>query len=250
MTLLKGVSLPPSLKGSGHSWHDLWIKNNMPRRPLERTAHFPYHVTSRSNNREWFYIPIERVWEIFCLKMRDTAALYGSDFHTLVLMSNHFHLLLSTPFGNLDDVVRHLLTEVSRAIRKESGRQNHVFGTRYKWSILDSPYGVAYVYKYVLRNPVRPGICDSAQDYRYSTLIYPSDRSHPPISEGFSGLWSLVHRRHEERVRWLDMPTPKETEDLIRRGLKRRVFQFSKDNNDQKALRLLKSSYGVEPNLM
>jgi putative transposase len=36
----------------------------MPRNPRIFTSLFPYHVTARSNNKDWFYLPIDLIWSI------------------------------------------------------------------------------------------------------------------------------------------------------------------------------------------
>ena len=111
---------------------------NMPRRPLIETEQFPYHVTSRSNNKEWFYLPLKECWEIFCNQLVETSSKYNVNIYAFTLMSNHFHLILSTPQANLGEVMRHFLTGVSKAIQFKAKRINHIFGSRYKWSLLQN----------------------------------------------------------------------------------------------------------------
>ena len=36
----------------------------MPRKNLIRTNLHPYHITIRSNNRDWFELPMDDIWEI------------------------------------------------------------------------------------------------------------------------------------------------------------------------------------------
>src|SRR5690606_37384226 len=109
-------------------------------------------------------------WEAFDEVLRKTVENYGIHIHCFVLMSNHLHLGVTTPYGNLDAAMRYLLTEVNRRIRKISGRINHIFGGRYKRSVVTDPVHWAYVYKYIHRNPVKAGICERAEQYPYSTL--------------------------------------------------------------------------------
>src|SRR4051812_4949790 len=99
----------------------------MPRPILFRTDCFAYHVTVRSNNKEWFYIPIRQCWQILTETLAVTAARTGAEPYLLVLMSNHFHLLLSTPRKNLDYTMQYFLSIATRAIQARAGRINHVF---------------------------------------------------------------------------------------------------------------------------
>ncbi len=214
----------------------------MPRKHLYRTSEFAYHVTNRSNNKEWFYIPIEECWEIFCYILGKTSAKYGVYLHQLVLMSNHYHLLLSTPDCNIDVAVQYFQSQVARIIQSRANRINHIMGTRYKWTVLDSPYSLAYVYKYICRNPVRAGIAEKVEDYRFSSLY----KDQFPTAEGFNSYWKFIPRTQPERLKWLNVPTPKEQEELIGRALRRCHFKFSSHSNLQPYLRDLRANYGIE----
>ncbi|MBM4316624.1 MAG: hypothetical protein FJ116_04000 [Deltaproteobacteria bacterium] len=212
----------------------------MPRRPLILTNKFPYHVTSRSNNKEWFYIPTEEVWNIFSSCLLKVAQDYRVHHFAFVLMSNHFHLILETPCENLGDVMRDLLTNISKNIQKPANRINHVFGGRYKWSLLDSPYATAYVLKYVLRNPIRAGVVERAENYPFSSLALDTEL---PMVSGFNSLWSMVPKDRNDLLAWINKPTAVPLEKQISFGLRKAKFQFSTDNNKQKAIRTLESTY-------
>lgn len=219
----------------------------MPRRDLYITNRFPYHVTARSNNKEWFYLPLPICWDIFCEKLSDHSAKYGTMVHAFVLMQNHFHMILTTPTLDLGLSMRHLMTEVSKAIQKRSKRINHVFGNRYKWSVLDTSYGIGYVYKYVMRNPARAGICSHVEQYDFSSLTERRKKMFPPITESIEPIWRYVPKDRGERLAWLNKPAPKELEKLITKGLRRQEFAFSKGNEVRKALLELEALYGVVP---
>lgn len=214
-------------------------------RPLiRRTDSYIYHLTNRSNNREWFYIPTDECWEIFCYALNRTCIKYDVIPHLLVLMSNHFHLLLSTPQSNIDTAMRYFQCETTRLVQKRTNRINHIFGARYRWSLLESAYSLAYVYKYVARNPIRSGLCLKVEQYRYCSL---NDLQNSlPIVEGLGSYWQYVPKKTEDRMNWLNAPIPYEQESLIKRALRRYQFKFTTDKSFQKRLRELKSLYGIE----
>lgn len=216
----------------------------MPRRKLFKTSSYPYHVTARSNNKEWFYAPVEVVWKVFCEKLVLNSELYRTEIHAFMLMSNHFHMILSTPEGNLGDVMRHLLTEVAKELQRSTGRENHIFGSRYTWSLLDSGYALAYVFKYVYRNPVRSRIVQNAEEYPFSTVVL--QRTNPPVVEGYSDLWQYIPRNIGERLDWLNFPTRFEVESSIRKALRSGRFRFSKGRDAMRNINELRSAYKVE----
>ena len=217
----------------------------MPRRPLFRTDQIAYHVTARSNNKEWFYLPIDDVWEVFADVFCRCYDQFRFELHAFVMMSNHYHFIVSTPDRNLDRIMRYTMTETARKIAKKADRINHIFGGRYRWSTLSSATSLSYVFKYVHRNPIRAGLASKVEDYRYNASFFPDASRNFPLSEGFTEYWKLIPRDPKDRLEWLNQPTRKESEELIARGLRRYDFQFSHHNGDQKLLRDLYASYGV-----
>ncbi len=140
--------------------------------------------------------------------------------------------------------MRYFLSTVARGIQTRANRKNHVFGTRYGWSLLDSSYALACCYKYVFRNPVRAGICQGVEDYPFSSLNSPL----PSLTaEGFDNYWRLIPKDRIERLDWMNQTTPREIEALIARALRRKTFRFSTESNLQKSLRELKKSYVLDP---
>ncbi len=206
---------------------------------LIRDPFWPYHVTTRSNNKEWFQIPTARVWEIVSRRLEQTTTRYDIWVHAFVLMSNHFHLMVSAPQCNLDRAIRFLKTEVSRDIGLESGRINHIFGGRYRWSWLADPTACAYVYKYVLRNPVRARMVSQVEEYAFGSL----NGARLPLVERIDETWSLIPKDFSSRLNWLNKPTPKELEALLSQAAVRKQFGFSKQRTVFLKERKLRESY-------
>ena len=144
----------------------------MPRRNLIKTADFPYHITTRSNHQEWFKIPLVRVWLISQMALQKAAKVHGVRVHLFVLMSNHYHLLATTPKENIDQVMFRFNKEFSDNLRKESGKCNRMFGGRYKWTLVDKEKYLYNVYRYICQNPLRAGLVSRVQDYRFSSWSY------------------------------------------------------------------------------
>jgi putative transposase len=219
----------------------------MARKKLQVSLTLPYHVTNRCNNKEWFSIPIDRVWRIFCWILTNSAQNYGVEIHTFVLMSNHYHMIVSTPLGNLDAFMRYFQTEVCRHIQRASGRINHVFGTRYRWTLLEDSEALACAYKYVVRNPVRAGMAKRVQDYpcsAFTSLL--NMKNEFPQTERRDVIGAQIPKNLEERIRWLNRPTPKELESLVGKALRRYNFKFSRGNDVRLKLEQLRDSYGIE----
>jgi putative transposase len=218
----------------------------MPRKPLRLQGTFPYHVTARSNNREWFYLPTSEVWEI----CSDLWILLSEKYHArvfeFVLMSNHFHLLISTPDGNLDRIMNYFMREFSRTVGAKTGRINHVFGGRYKGSLIEKPYHFAHVYKYTLRNPVVAGIKNKVQDYPFSTFKRELGSELPfPIEPILSHpLSTLIPKDPANRTEWLNTKYESEQAELLARALKRTTFTFPTHHRHHKTVESLIQDLG------
>lgn len=69
----------------------------MPRKAIVRSDSNYYHITARSNNREYFYLPIDEVWSIMVTELRTLQREHSLRIPAFVLMNNHFHLLVLSP---------------------------------------------------------------------------------------------------------------------------------------------------------
>lgn len=197
----------------------------MPRKLLIKTNEFPYHITNRSNNRDFFYVPNELLWPIFINCLNELRVQYKCKIHSFVLMSNHYHLIISTSEYNIGEAMKYFHREVARQANKLSGRINHFFGGRYKWSLICDELYYWNCVKYIFRNPIRAGLCSNVNEYKFSSLNH--------SAELFS--WNMTDFFHDRtksielNLDWLNEPFQKEHEQLIKKGLRRREFTIPKD---------------------
>jgi putative transposase len=197
----------------------------MPRKHLIRTSEFPYHITNRSNNREFFYLDLERLWPIFIENLACLQEQFKIEIHCFVLMSNHYHLILSTPLGNLGEAMKYLHREVAREANRISGRINHFFGGRYKWSVIGREDYYWNATKYIFRNPVRAGITGSVFDYSFSSLNRDANKFNMCD-------WFRADRPSIELdAGWLEEPFLKEQEEGLKKALRRREFKLPADKS-------------------
>lgn len=198
----------------------------MPRKKFYPTNEYPYHVTARTSNKEWFGVPLETVWGIFADYLHFVWRAYDVRIHSFVLMNNHFHMLISTPECNLDQIMNYLLREVSKRIGEETGRINQVFGGPYHWSVIKNSVHYQHAYKYVYRNPVHAGICRRVEDYKYSSLpgLLGIDYLHIPVYDNLNLIQSPI-----SQLSWLNNEYENEDREAIFKALKRREFGFSRD---------------------
>lgn len=142
----------------------------MPRKQLIRCENSPYHVTARSNNCEWFTLPMPLMWKLSLKCLRDAHEIHPIELVSFVLMGNHYHMILFTPKSNIDLFMYEFNKRLALEIKQHSGNINRIFGGRYKWCLIRSHHYFSNCYRYVYQNPLRAGIVENCEDYPYSTL--------------------------------------------------------------------------------
>lgn len=206
----------------------------MPRKPVELSDIYPVHVTARCNNKDWFSLPLSLVMDIYIDVLERVIDKYNIKVHAFVLMSNHFHMLISTPDANLSAAMRYFMTESSHAIARASNRINRIYGARYSGTLIKESEHYAHALKYVYNNPVKAKITDRAEKYKWSSLnenIKPLQKLIEPISEVFS---EFVPQDKYALVQWLSLADDLEYIEATRKALKKRVFKYGQNKNTGK----------------
>ncbi len=127
-----------------------------------------YHVTSRGNEKkEIFFEDSDR--EIFLSFLEEYHHRYGILIHSYVLMSNHYHLILETPQGNLLKVMHGLNSRYTGYINRKYHRSGHLFQGRYKAILVEKETYLLTLSRYVHLNPVRAGIVKEVSEYPWSS---------------------------------------------------------------------------------
>ena len=147
--------------------------------------------------------------------------------HALVLMSNHYRWILSTPDLNLSKGMTYFHREVARCANRKSKRINHFFGGRYKWCSIQNELYYWNAVKYVFRNPVKAQICSKVEEYKYSSLNETRTFSYCRLNDFFNNPEVKISLDLD----WLNEPYTVEVDDVLRRGLRRRMFQVPKDGS-------------------
>ena len=208
------------------AWHGIRLSLHMPRKNLIRSQTLPYHVTGRVNNREQFYVSQELTWELICNGLNAAKLKFKIKVHALVLMPNHFHLLVSTPDQDLGVVMQEFMRSITKTMNFKSGRVGRVFGARYHWSLVRNVEYFDVVIKYIYRNPIRAQIAYGLLEHPFSSLrwLYAVD---PPLIEIESGMGeteTIPNRNTDEFLLWLDEPFRTEEQESIKKGLRRTTF--------------------------
>lgn len=157
-----------------------------------------YHVTARGNERKDVF-KSQKDREQFLQYLESAVTRYDAVIHAYCLMSNHYHLLLETPAGNLSKIMQHIngaYTNYYNAKRKRSG---HLFQGRYKAIVVEADEYAQQLSRYIHLNPVRVGLSARPEEYRWSSYPeYIGMRKQPEWLEtsAILGYFGAADQRH------------------------------------------------------
>ncbi len=130
-----------------------------------------YHVTSRGDRREAIYFS-DADRETWLELLGQVCARFNWVCHAYCQMTNHYHLVIETPEGNLAQGMRQLNGVYTQYINRTHGRVGHVFQGRYKAVLVEKESYLLELARYVVLNPVRAGMVSEVGDWPWSS--YPA----------------------------------------------------------------------------
>jgi putative transposase len=205
----------------------------MPRKSVPFSTVFPLHINARTSNREAFKAPLHEVWRIMENNLYLISKIYEVRLQSFVLMPNHFHLLLLPTENNVGAAMNYFMRETSKEIGTISHRINQVYGGRNYKTLITSERHFLIAYKYLYRNPIKAKLCARVEDYPYSTLssLVGQTKSFIPLEED-----TLLFSPDfvEKTVDWLNKEPLKEDHEVVKRALRRSVFNLPADKNTKK----------------
>jgi putative transposase len=137
-----------------------------------------YHITSRGNEKKpVFKDDQDRV--NFLNTLQHVNKRYNWICHAYCLMSNHFHLLIETPDGNLSLGMRQLNGVYTQLFNKWHGRVGHLFQGRYKAILIQKDSHLLEVCRYVVLNPVRAKMVENAEEWMWSSYLATAGKIKP-----------------------------------------------------------------------
>lgn len=193
----------------------------MPRKKLIRQNQFPYHVTIRTNNKAWFQIPLSEVWNICKKSLIYAQRKTNVEINCFLLMTNHYHLLITTPDSNIDTFMRLFNSRIGRLIADSSLVINNKFNSPYKWTIIEGENYLKNVYRYIYQNPVRANMTDDCKSYPYSSLHFTSFEA---------ALFNYKpHIIYGNEKSWFEKIYDNELESILKNALSKTNFKISRD---------------------
>jgi putative transposase len=134
-------------------------------------------VTRRCANRQFFLKPSEIVEQIFLYCLAVAAARTGVLIHAVNVMSNHYHLIATDPFGRMPEFYGWVHEFVGRALNAHYGRWENFWSTAATSCLrLIDDDAILDKIVYTLANPVQAGLVSDGNDWPGIRLYEPTRR--------------------------------------------------------------------------
>lgn len=140
----------------------------MARKPRKYGETGIYHVILRGNNQELiFYDDKDR--QFFLSKLNKYALELQLDLYSYCLMDNHVHLLIGKASSKMALFVKKLACSYVYYFNHKYNRTGHLFQGRYKSEPVETVAYLKTVFRYILQNPEKAGLCNF-QQYKWSSI--------------------------------------------------------------------------------
>ena len=114
----------------------------------------------------------ERDKERFISCLSRMARQFNVLVHSYCLMTNHYHLILETPEGNLSRALQWLNVSYATYYNRRHHYVGHLFQGRFKAVLVDDGEYLEALSRYIHLNPVRAGVASYAWNYTGSSCRY------------------------------------------------------------------------------
>lgn len=160
-----------------------------------------YHVTSRGDRREDIYFTDadRKAW----LDVLDSVCeRFNWTCHAYCQMTNHYHIVIETPEGNLAKGMRQLNGVYTQHVNRTHARVGHVFQGRYKAILVEKDSYLLALARYVVLNPVRARMVKQPGAWPWSSYRATVGKTTPPSwlqADWTLGQFSTQRRRAIEK---------------------------------------------------
>ena len=141
----------------------------MARLPRLTLPGYPHHVIQRGNNRQPIFartVDYQRLLDL----LDDNARQFEVAIHAYVLMSNHFHLLVTPQTSDgLPQMMQAVGRRYVRYFNDSQQRSGTLWEGRYRSTLIQTDRYLLACMAYIDLNPVRAGLVAQAADYPWSS---------------------------------------------------------------------------------
>ncbi len=127
-----------------------------------------YHVMNRGRARAEIYHD-EKYYRLFLNTLAEAHKRFAIQIQCYCLMSNHYHLMIKTPEGNLGRAMRHINGVYTQRHNRMKKTDGSLFKGRYKAILIEQDSYQLQLSRYIHLNPVDAGMVKKAEQYQWSS---------------------------------------------------------------------------------
>ncbi len=113
-----------------------------------------YHVLNRGRRKEKIFF-CDQDYEYFLELLGQVSNQFKAEVHAYSLMPNHYHIIISTPHGNISRIMRHINGVYTQYINHTYKLDGSLFRGRYKAILIEAERYLLELVRYIHRNPLK-----------------------------------------------------------------------------------------------
>jgi REP element-mobilizing transposase RayT len=125
-------------------------------------------------------------FETFLSVLQEAALMFDLRIAAYCLMSNHYHILLQTPAGNLSRAMRHINGVYTQRYNRRWDVDGQLFRGRFKSILIEEDTYLLQLLRYIHKNPLRAKTVKEIREYPWSS-------HHGYVSKAKK--WDWLHKR-------------------------------------------------------
>ena len=138
-----------------------------------------YHVMNRGAGRKNIFKTISQR-KAFLELLDEAHQLFGIEINAYCLMSNHYHILITTPYANLSRAMKYINGIYTQRFNRLEKTDGPLFRGRYKAIIVSYDEYFLNASRYIHLNPVSAKITTTPQQFPWSSCRYFFDPEKKP----------------------------------------------------------------------
>ena len=127
-----------------------------------------YHVMNRGLSRAAIF-SIDDDYGMFLAAVEEASRYFDIRIIAFCLMTNHYHLLIHTPRGNLSRAMRHLGGVYTQRYNRLHKKDGPLFKGRYKAILVQEDEYLTHLIRYIHLNPLEANLTDHLSRYPHSS---------------------------------------------------------------------------------
>lgn len=127
-----------------------------------------YHVMNRGRRAESIFSD-KKDYQMFIDLLIESCEMWDINIAAYCLMTNHYHILLQTPEGNISRCMRHINSIYTQRYNRRHKLDGQLFRGRYKSILVSDDSHLLQLVRYIHKNPVNAGIVNEIGKYEWSS---------------------------------------------------------------------------------